>query len=111
MEKSKQKIVNLTSIFVLLILAVLFIHSELGLTNVQEEAHNQHDFCDLVKNTMNAKSHSIESITINFSYMSYLIATPHLQLFDNSSNLVFIAPFKQFLTTSSRLSFLNTLLI
>ena len=111
MKKSKQKIATLTSIFVLLILAVLFIHSELLFTTLQEKTHNQNDYCDLVKNTLNVKSQTIESITINLSHMSYLIALPITNLIKNSSNLIFIAPFKQFLTNSSRLSFLNTLLI
>ena len=59
MKKSKEKIVNLTSVFVLLILAVIFIHSELVDQCHLDESHAQHDYCNIVSNSTTPQQNNI----------------------------------------------------
>jgi len=111
MKNSKHKIVTLVSVFLLLSLATIFIHSELGIANEQKGHHEDHDFCDLIANsTMHAPLIIKLFKIINLHPLS-LAAGFRLFSPENLSYFVLITPSARFLNNASRLSFLNTLLI
>jgi len=111
MKKTKPKIVSFISVLMLLIFAILFIHSELGIASKQSTIHSDPDFCELASNSTRVNSQNSDTLKFYFiSPNSFVIALTQ-NLFTNSSCFSLITPFVPFLTNASKLSLLNTLLI
>jgi hypothetical protein len=113
MSKNFRKILPLFSILILSMLAFLFMHSELGVASEQDKQHDKHDFCDLVSNSVIFTSKTLELLKSNFSQLHSVITVALLHFYENKVN--FAQPVaktcNQFHINSSRLSFLQILLI
>ena len=110
MKNWKLKIVSFTSVLVLLILAILFIHSELGISAVPEKSHDQHDFCNLFTLTTIHNATSIISSTINLFQSNLICAATLTNLPENLSLFGFFTPQKQFRSNSTKLSYFQILI-
>ena len=110
MNTSKNKIIKSTSAMLLIVLSLLFIHSELGVGMSNEEGHEQHDFCDIVSFSSTLLKDKQNSDT------TFHVAVDHppirsLTVIERPAKISIDYNFTPFTTTSLKLSSLQSFLI
>lgn len=107
----KNKITKLSSILLLAVLSLLFIHSEVGIGMSNEEVHKNPDFCDIVSFSLviSKDKHDIDLSCVFACDQSPVLTFD--SIIEHPSKIYYGYNITSFKTTSFTLSSLQTFLI